>query len=123
MKVLSTIILALSVATSGCEGDKPESSPSAWDGQAECTLRLVAYKTSKHSKYYLEEVGTGALFYMSQLGGRRIPTTELGGTVKSRCGYSKDGKRITEFYSYRKSIVTRTSGTVERSLAGYENLF
>jgi len=123
MKVLSTIIIALSVAISGCEGGKPPAASPAWDGQSECTLRLVAYRTSKSSKYYLEEVGTGALFCMSQLGGRRIPTIELGGTVKSRCGHSKDGKRITEFHAYRKSIVTRTSGTVERSLAGYENLF
>jgi hypothetical protein len=115
-------VAMLAACTFGCDSNNSESAKSAWDGQPECTLRLVAYKTSKHSKYYMEEVSTGTLFYMSGLGGRRIPTIPLGSTVKSRCAYDSSNNRITEFYNHRTSIVDRVSGTTTKSLPGYEHL-
>jgi len=115
-------LLILLAAVVGCE---PNNTPrkDVWKGQEVCTLMLVAYRTSKHSKYYMEEVSTGTLFYMTGLGGRRIPTIPLGATVKSRCGYNSDKQRVTEFYNYKESIVTYTSGTKVNTLAGYEYLF
>ena len=125
MKNKLLLLLLPAIIFYGCGPAQNTSLPmdSAWSSQPSCTLRLVAYRTSKSSKYYMEEVETGALFYMNSLGGRRIPTIPLGGTIQSRCGYSKDGKRITEFYNYRTSIVKHTTGTVVRSLSGYDHLF
>lgn len=94
----------------------------AWAKSPSCTLRLVAYRTSKHSKYVLEEVGTGHLFTMTGLGGRRIPKIALGESITSKCDYSRDGKRITEFEYYRDSIVVHATGTVFRHLPGYAHL-
>lgn len=94
----------------------------AWSQSPACTLRLVAYRTDKSSSYYLEEVGTGHLFEMHGLGGRRIPTIALGESVHSKCDQSAEGKRITEFEYYRQSIVVSYSGTITRTLPGYEYL-
>lgn len=94
----------------------------AWGKSRACTLRLVAYRTSKSSKYVLEEAGTGHLFIMRGLGGRRIPKLQLGESIISKCDYGSDAKRITEFEYHKKSIVVHTSGTVFRHLPGYEHL-
>lgn len=94
----------------------------SWSKSPTCTLRLVAYRTSKHSKYVLEEVGAGHIFIMTGLGGRRIPTLQLGEYIISKCAYDSDGQRITEFEYYRQSIVIHTTGNVFRHLPGYAYL-
>jgi hypothetical protein len=87
-----------------------------------CELKLVGYRTSKASYYWMEEVETKAIFTFRGLGGRRIPTIALGSTVQSKCSWVGH-IRVTQWQSNKRDIVKNPhTGTTEfRTLNGYRN--
>lgn len=94
-----------------------------WNQAQDCQLKLVAYKTSKHSKYWMEDEKTKTIFYFHSLGGRRIPTISLGESIKSKC-MIYNNQFITQFEQYKTSIVQNpnTGITDIKTLDGYEYL-
>lgn len=116
-KIISAILISASLI--GCSKIPPDVD---WLTAEPCSLKLIAYKTSKSSKYWMIEENTNNVFFFHSLGGRRIPTIPLGNSVQSKC-LNYQGERITEFESYRTTIVVNpnTGTTVIKVLEGYEN--
>jgi hypothetical protein len=109
---------ALLLATTACSQNPPDIN---WDTADNCTLKLVAYKTSKASYYWMEEVETKAIYKFHSLGGRRMPTIALGMVLPSKCAFV-GSNRYTQFEQYKKTIVEnpQTGSTATETLSGYD---
>ena len=116
--IMATIIMAMSL--SSCS---PPSTPIAWQATDVCELRLVGYRVQKAAYYYLEEIGTGAIFTFRPQGTWQFPTIALGDSVQSRCTY-KMNVRHTEWVDKQKSITSQkmVGRPPSKTLPSYEYL-
>lgn len=79
---------------------------------------LVAYKISKHSKYWVKNVKNNDIYELGGLGGRREPIISLGDTIDVTFCYVKPTINID-----KKSYVKKTNNnSTFKSLNGYEKL-
>lgn len=113
---IKTVLIALLFLTA-CSPKPPSID---WNTADTCILKLVAYKTSKASYYWMEEIGTGAIFEFNSLGGRRIPTKKLGFKITSKCAFVMN-VRVTNHKMHKRKLVKKYSGPTKiMALNGYE---
>ena len=114
LMLLASVITATSL---GCSPQDPTSNCSV---VSEGPARLVAYRVAKHSRLWLENTQTGKIQEFSGLGGRRIPTIDLGQTITVKyCGE----KMYVNLDPYVTYPTNKDSSTKFVPLPGYEHLY
>jgi hypothetical protein len=81
-----------------------ESPPTiAWDQAQACQLKVVAIRIAQESRYFLEEISTGAIFIYASEGAWQKPVIALGGTMMARCAFDMN-VRYTDHVSVTEVV-------------------